>query len=118
MHIREAQDLFQLQLRANGRSINTQQQYARHVRLFESWLAATNRSLETDRIDHVVVAEFLCSPIAREKRGGGPRKGTSANGLRSSLRCFFSWAHTAGYASRNAGALIRRARCSPAMGRV
>jgi len=118
MHILEAHDLFQLQLLANGRSINTQQQYARHVRLFETWLAATGRSNEIERVDHVAVAEFLCSPVAREKRGGGPRKGTSANGLRSSLRCFFSWAHAAGYASRNAAGLVRRARCSPVLGRV
>jgi integrase/recombinase XerC len=118
MHIHEAHDLFQLQLRADGRSINTQQQYARHLRLFESWLAATDRSQEIDRIDHVAVAGFLCSPVAREKRGGGLRKGTSANGLRSSLRGFFGWCHAAGYAPRNAAGLVRRARCSPAMGRV
>jgi len=118
MQIHEAHDLFQLQLRANGRSINTQQQYARHVRLFEAWLVATDRSTDVNLIDHVAVAEFLCSPVAREKRGGGPRKGTSANGLRSSLRGFFTWAHVAGYAQRNAAGLVRRARCSPVMGRV
>jgi integrase/recombinase XerC len=118
MKIHEAHDLFQLQLRANGRSINTQQQYARHVRLFESWLEATNRSADINHIDHVAVAEFLCSPTAREKRGGGPRKATSANGLRSSLRVFFSWTQAAGYATRNPAALVQRARCSPVMGRV
>jgi len=118
MHIREAHDLFQLQLRANGRSINTQQQYARHARLLEAWLAASGRSTDIRDIDHIAVAEFLCSPVAREKRGGGARKGTSANGLRSSLRCFFAWAHAAGYAQRNAAALVRRARCAPVMGRV
>ena len=118
MDIHEAHDLFQLQLRANGRSVNTQQQYGRHIRLFESWLVAAERSTEIERIDHVAVAQFLTSDLAREKRGGGPRKATSANGLRSSLRCFFAWAHDAGYASRNAAGLVRRARCAPAMGRV
>jgi integrase/recombinase XerC len=118
MHIHEAHDLFQLQLRADGRSPNTCAQYERHIRLFETWLGASGRSTDIRDIDHVAVAEFLCSPIARDKRGGGPRKGTSANGLRSSLRCFFAWAHAAGYAARNAAGLVRRARCSPAMGRV
>jgi site-specific recombinase XerD len=118
MRISEVHDLFQLQLRANGRSINTQQQFARHVRLLESWLAAAGRSTEIELVDHIAVAEFLCSPTAREKRGGGLRKATSANGLRSSLRGFFGWAHAAGYVARNAAALVRRARCAPVMGRV
>jgi site-specific recombinase XerD len=118
MQISEVHDLFQLQLRADGRSANTQLQYARHVRLLESWLAASRRSTDLRDIDHVSIAEFLCSPIAREKHGGGARKPTSVNGLRSSVRVFFTWAHAAGYVQRNAAALVRRARCSPAMGRV
>ena len=118
MQIREVLDIFQLQLRANGRSVNTRQQYSRHIRLLESWLVGTGRSTEIDQIDHVAVAEFLTSPVVREKRWGGPRKPTSTNGVRSSLRSFFSWARDAGYSARNAAALVRRARCAPVMQRT
>jgi integrase/recombinase XerC len=113
MQITEALDLFQLQLRANGRSAHTQMQYARHVRMLDDWLKDSNRSRNVRDLDHVVVSEFLCSPAVVERRGGGRRKATSANGLRTSLRCFCGWAHTAGYAQRNAAALVKRARCSP-----
>lgn len=112
MHIREVHDLFQLQLRANGRSQHTRDQYARHVRMLEAWLTAEGSSLDIRDVDHIAVAQFLCSPVALEKRGGGARKATSANGIRSSLRCFFAWAHSAGYAPRNAAALVQRARCA------
>ncbi len=118
MHISQAHELFQLQARANGRSPHTRSQFARHIRMLESWLAATGRSTDLRDIEHVTVAAFLCSPVVLEKRGGGPRRATSANGLRSSLRVFFTWARDAGYAERNAAALVKRARCSPAMGRV
>ena len=118
MHIHEAHDLFQIQPRADGRSSHTQRQHGRHLRLFESWLVLAQHSTDIRDIDHLAVAEFLCSPVVREKRGGGPRKATSANSLRSSLRVFFAWAQAAGYAARNAAGLVRRARCSPALGRV
>lgn len=118
MHIDAVHELFQLQARANGRSKHTRNQYARHVRMLLRWLADSGRSAEIEKVDHVAVAEFLCSPAVVEKRGGGPRRATSANGIRSSLRSFFAWAHAAGYAPRNAAALVRRARCRSAIGRV
>jgi integrase/recombinase XerC len=114
MQITEALDLFQLQLRANGRSAHTQNQYARHVRMLDAWFALSSRSRDLRDVDHVAVSEFLCSAAVVEKRGGGRRRATSANGLRSSLRSFFGWAHAAGYAHRNAAALVQRARCAPA----
>jgi len=118
MEIRDAHELFQLQARANGRSPHTRNQIARHVRMLEGWLAASSRSTDVRDVDHVAVAEFLCSPVVQEKRGGGARRATSANGIRSTLRVFFAWVRDAGYAPRNAAALVKRARCSPAMGRV
>jgi integrase/recombinase XerC len=118
MQIEEALEKFVQQMRANGRSPHTTAQVTRHVSALGAWLAAEGRSDDLRDIDHVLVAEFLCSPVVREKRGGGPRRATSANGIRSSLRCFFGWAHAAGYAQRNAAALVQRARCSPRLGRV
>lgn len=41
------------------------------------------------------------------------RRANSANALRSVVRCFFSFSHSAGYAPVNAARLVRRARCAP-----
>jgi len=100
---------FALHLDANGRSPHTRAQYGRHVRM----LIEAIGDKEIDTIDHVAIARFLTSPAVRERRGGDPRKATSANGLRSSLRVFFGWCHAAGHARRNAAALVQRARCGP-----
>ena len=104
MKISDALEMFLLHLDANGRSPHTRAQYARHMRMLID--AIGNK--EIDDVDHVAVARFLTSPAVRERKGGGPRKATSANGLRSSLRTFFAWVHAAGYAPRNAAALVQR----------
>jgi len=100
---------FVLQLDANGRSPHTRAQYTRHVRMLIDAIG----DKEIDAVDHVAIARFLTSPAVRERRGGGPRKATSGNGLRSSLRVFFGWCHAAGHARRNAAALVQHARCGP-----
>jgi len=114
MKISDALEMFLLHLDANGRSPHTRAQYTRHVRMLIDVVG--DAKIET--IDHVTIARFLTSPAVRERRGGGPRKATSANGLRSSLRVFFGWCHAAGYAPRNAAALVQRARCGAVLGRI
>ena len=115
MRITNALEEFVLQLEANGRSPHTVAQYRRHVAFLAAWLAPQD---DIQRVDHQTLARFLTSPTVRERRGGGPRKATSANGLRSSLRTFFAWVHAAGYAPRNAAALVQRARCGPPLPRT
>ena len=114
MRIEEALERFETQLEADGRSVHTRKQYARHVRLFAAWardLAPRGDRLEG--LDHEAVAQFLASPAATGREGGGQKLATSANCLRSSLRMFLGYCHRAGYAPTDAGQLIRRARCSP-----
>ena len=109
MKISDALEMFVLQLDANGRSAHTRGQYARHAKM----LIAALGDVDVAAVDHVMIAKFLASPATRERRGRGTRKATSANALRSSLRVFFAWVHAAGYAPRNAAALVQRARCGP-----
>jgi integrase/recombinase XerC len=59
------------------------------------------------------VAEFFSSDDARRSARGGPKKPTSANAQRTSLRNFFRWAHESGLTATNAARLLRRARCAP-----
>jgi site-specific recombinase XerD len=108
MRIEQALDRYVLQLRGNGRSDHTIGQVRRHVRLFESWLDGED---DIAAIDHETVAEFLASATVTQRADGRPRKPTSANALRSSLRCFFAFVHAAGYAATNPARLVQRARC-------
>jgi site-specific recombinase XerD len=108
MRIEQALAKYVLQLRGNGRSDHTIAQVRRHVRLFEAWLEGDD---DLGDIDHETVALFLASEMVTKRADGRPRKPTSANALRSSLRCFFAFVHAAGYAATNPARLVQRARC-------
>ena len=107
MRISEALRGYLLQLDADGRSVHTRAQYARHVGLLAAWCG----DAQVDRIDHELLARFLVSDEARLRPDGRPKKATAMNGLRSSLRTFWGWAYSAGHVARNPACLIRRARC-------
>jgi integrase/recombinase XerD len=109
MQIREALASYTQQLAADGRSEHTRKQAERHVRLFATWIG----DVEVEAVRHEDVARFLASETVTRTAAGMPRKPTSANALRSSLRCFFSFVHAAGYAPVNAARMVRRARCGP-----
>src|SRR6185295_5800624 len=107
-----ALDRYVTQLHADGRSAHTIDQYRRYIRFLDEWLRAGRRSRDVRSVTAETLAEFLTSPAARMRPDGQPKREVSVNALRSSLRAFFGYCHAAGYASRNAGLLIRRARCA------
>jgi site-specific recombinase XerD len=112
MHLNDAIAAFALQLEADGRSIHTRRQYARHLRLVGAWLAANGIPAELDQITTGVVARFLTSDAARKTADGATKLATSTNALRTSVRCFFAYAELAGLVQRSPGMLVRRARCA------
>ncbi len=107
MLIAQALDAYLVQLQADGRSPHTVAQAKRHLRLF---IASVGDGPVAD-VRPEDVARFLASDAVTRTADGRPRKPTSANALRSTLRCFFGYVHAAGHAPVNAGRLIRRARC-------
>ena len=111
MRLADAVASFQLQLEADGRSRHTCEQYARHIRLLESWLSKEGLRDDLDEIDHQTIARFLCSSDARMSQRGGSKRPTSINALRSSLRSFFSYCELADWCRQSPARLIRRARC-------
>ncbi|MFO1077106.1 MAG: tyrosine-type recombinase/integrase [Planctomycetota bacterium] len=113
MHLQEALGQFQVQLRADGRSEHTRKQYQRHVAALIAWLSKSGKPSAVGTVKPATVAEFFASDEARFSARGGAKKATSANAQRTSLRCFFRWAHEAGLASTNAARLLKRARCAP-----
>jgi site-specific recombinase XerD len=114
MHLQDALGQFQVQLAADGRSEHTRRQYERHGRAFATWLAERRYPTNLAKITPAIVAEFFSSDAAKLRARGGPKKATSANAMRTSLRNFFRWAHESGSAPTNAARLLKRARCAPA----
>lgn len=113
MRIEDALGRFVVQLHADGRSGHTVRQYQRHVRALAAWLAEQRRFDQVAAITHEVIAAFLVSPRAGNRPDGRPKKATSANALRSSLRTFFAYLHRAGVIDQDPTRLVRLARCGP-----
>ena len=112
MRVLTVLDHYIRQLQADGRSLHTVRQTQRHVGLLDRWLAAEKRTRDVRRVTHLDVAAFLTSKAATCRPDGVTKRATSANALRSSVRTFFTYANAAGYAPRNAAALVRRAKCA------
>jgi integrase/recombinase XerC len=112
MSVLEALDAFLVQLQADGRGWSIAAQYSRHVRLLDRWLAERGYDRDISALSHQRVAEFLASDAVRLRPDGRPKRATSLNVLRGSIRSFLRYAYLAGMASDDPGRLIRRARCS------
>lgn len=109
MRVSEALESYVLQLQADGRSPHTTGQSRRHVTMF-------TRAMGDPLVRQVRpedVARFLASDTVTKDR-----KPSSANALRSSLRCFFAFVHASGLSQVNAARLVRRARCGPSRPRA
>ena len=113
MRVTTAMDRYVTQLRADGRSPLTIAQIERHVQLMARWMAENKLPTDARRVTHEHLARFLSSDAVRLRLDGTPRKPTASNAIRSSLRTTFTYFHAAGYAPRNAAALVRRARIGP-----
>jgi site-specific recombinase XerC len=111
MRVSEALAVLVVQLEADGRSVHAVKQVERHVRLFARW-AGDPPVVE---VGHELIARFLTSDVVRERAGGGARKASSANAIRSSLRALGAFLHGAGYTASNPSRLVRRARTRPPM---
>lgn len=110
MQLSECLAHFLMQCDADGRSSHTRAQHGRSIR----WLIEALGDRDVDDVGHEDVARFLVSDVARKTRFGFAKTPATTNALRSSLRCFFRYAHDAGFASTNAARLIRRALCNAA----
>jgi len=113
MQLQDALRGYLRQLEADGRSPHTRAQYARHLGLLARWLTASGHSGEIEHVGHEDLARFLVAPGARQREDGVPKRASSTNCLRSSLRTFFAWQHAAGNLRENPARLVRRAICSP-----
>jgi site-specific recombinase XerD len=109
MRISDCLQRYLVQLQGDGRAKPTIDQARRHIRLLISFVG----DIEIADVGHETIAAFLASNVVRTRAGGGLRKPSSANALRSSIRCFFAFVHMAAYAPSNASRMVRRARSHP-----
>ena len=110
MRIEEAFELYKTQLLADGRSKHTIDQYRRQLaalgRYFVDW--------HIEDISHLDIARFLASDEATARFGGGTKKASSQNVMRSIMRSFWAYLAATRVVPSNAAYLVRRAKCSPA----
>lgn len=109
MHLTLAHDRYKTQLLANGRTQHTLDQADRHVRLLFGWMIRELGGTELALLGHEEVARFLTSDAATKRPDGTPKKPTSLNALRSTIRAFFAFTSAAGLTANNPAALVRRA---------
>jgi len=109
MHLTIAHDRYRLQLLANGRTQHTLDQADRHIRVLYQWMCRELGGTELALLDHEGVAQFLTSDDATKRPDGKPKKPTSLNALRSTIRAFFAYTSAAGLTANNPAALVRRA---------
>ncbi|MBL8726655.1 MAG: tyrosine-type recombinase/integrase [Planctomycetes bacterium] len=113
MHLQDALQGYLRQLAADGRSTHTIGQYHRHGSALLTWLDAHGASLDAADLTPDLLARFFASDAARNRKGGGAKKATSTNAMRTSIRCFAAHLHAAGLIAANPARLLRRARCTP-----
>jgi integrase/recombinase XerD len=107
MKVIEVLSVYATQLEADGRSRHTIQQARRFVALLARFMG--DRDIAA--LGHEDVARFLVSAMALRTTDGRVKRPGSTNALRSTIRCFFSFACAAGYTSVDPARLVRRARC-------
>lgn len=110
MEIAEGLRIYQQHLMANGRSLHTIRQYARHVGWFIEWGRGEN-VLSVGDVSPTVLARFLCADVSCRRGDGELKMQTTVNCLRSSLRSFFDFHCAAGHVASDPARLIARAHC-------
>jgi integrase/recombinase XerC len=113
MHLQDAIQGFLLQLQADGRSAHTIGQYRRHGNALANWMASADIDANVAALTPETIARFFASDAARTSCRGGAKKATSANAMRTSIRCLAKHLHDAGLVATNTARLLRRARCAP-----
>jgi len=106
MLLSEVLAAYVIQQTANGLAVHTLKQIERHGRL----LVHALNDPPIARVKHEAIAAFFASDVVKRTADGSPRRASSANALRSSIRGLFGFAHAAGYAPTNAARLVRRSR--------
>jgi integrase/recombinase XerD len=109
MDVYDATQRYLLQLSCNGRTVHTKQQATRHIAVLARWMERELHTADLARLGFDEIARFLTSDDATKRPDGTPKKATSVNAIRSTVRAFFAHCAAAGITPGNPAALVRRA---------
>jgi len=103
---RRAIELFEMKLRADGRSPHTVASYLRDLGQLELFLADRLQCPEVAGVTADTLNEFLVSPLVTRMPDGEPKAEGSVNKVKTSLKSFFNWLAASGHIPSNPAAAI------------
>ncbi len=105
--LRRASELFEIKLRADGRSTHTVSSYLRDLGQLERFLASRFQCPEVAGVTADMLNEFLVSSEVTRMPDGGTKTEGSVNRVKTSLKAFFNWLAVSGHIPSNPAAAIR-----------
>jgi len=95
---------FETQLRANQRSPHTISSYLRDLGEFRAWLGA---SLDVRRLDAATLCRFATARCVTHTEDGRPKRASSVDKVKMSLRAFFRYLLDAGAIATNPARVLK-----------
>ena len=108
MHIAVAVSAFETQLQANQRSRHTFSSYIRDLGILRGWLEREGYPLAVERITPTTLLQFAASKACSHKENGTPRKPSSIDKIKMSVKAFFAFLEAAAIIDRNPARILRQ----------
>ncbi len=105
--MRRAIELFEVKLRADGRSPKTVVSYHSDLEQLERFLADRFLCFEVDGVTQDMLNEFIVSPVVTLLKNGTPKTESSVNKVKTSVKSFFNWLHDSEHVPSNPAARLR-----------
>ncbi len=105
--LRRANELFEIKLRADGRSTHTVSSYLRDLGQLERFLVDRFQCPEVAGVTADMLNEFIVSPEVTRMPNGGLKVEGSVNKVKTSLKSFFNWLAVSGHIPSNPAAAVR-----------
>jgi len=98
---------FETQLRANQRSSHTISSYLRDLGEFRAWLAEQRGPTDVRRLDAATLCRFATALCVTHTEDGRPKRASSIDKVKMSLRAFFRYLADAGVIATNPARVLR-----------
>lgn len=103
-------EMFEIKLRADGRSPHTVSSYLRDLGQMERFFSDREVCLAVSGITPETMDDIFTSPLMTRKPDGQPRAKISVNRTKCALRAFFSWLYANGHIETNLAAGLKTTR--------
>lgn len=107
MKLDQAVQEFEIQLRANQRSVHTISSYLRDLGEFRAWLAEQRGPTDVRQLDAATLCRFATARCVTHTADGRPKRASSVDKVKMSLRAFFRYLIDAGVIATNPARVLR-----------